>query len=65
VHGYAGGIVVVWKKELISVSLNNKKFQFILMREWFFTAIYASPNEENGRLLSEDLKQTDEGMIEP
>jgi hypothetical protein len=34
-------------------------------REWFFTAIYASPNEENGRLLWEDLKQIDEGMTKP
>jgi hypothetical protein len=62
-RGYAGGIIVAWKKDNINVTLCNKKFQFIHLKvnfvdgqDWYFTAVYASPNEENRRVLWEDLK---------
>ncbi|GAU32701.1 hypothetical protein TSUD_145750 [Trifolium subterraneum] len=62
-RGYTGGIVVAWKKENINVTLTSKKFQFMHLkvqfpngRDWYFTPVYASPNEENRRVLWEDLK---------
>ncbi|PNX88081.1 hypothetical protein L195_g044181, partial [Trifolium pratense] len=71
VNGYAGGIVVAWKRDFITTVLCSKKFQYIHMKvnyaggkEWYFTAIYASPNEENRRMLWEDLKYIAEGMNE-
>ncbi|MCI31671.1 hypothetical protein A2U01_0052883, partial [Trifolium medium] len=72
VNGYAGGIVVVWKKDFITATLCSKKFQYIhmkvsypCMKEWFFTAVYASPNEDNRRILWEDLNQIANNMREP
>jgi hypothetical protein len=45
------------------VDLYIKKFQFIHVHvqynnghDWFFTAVYASPSEENRRVLWEDFK---------
>jgi hypothetical protein len=62
-RGYAGGIVVAWKKDNISVILCSKKFQFLHLKvsypggcEWYFTPVYASPSEDNRRVLWEDLK---------
>jgi hypothetical protein len=69
VRGYAGGIIVAWKQSLVGVQLLVTNFQFIHVkimygsqREWFFTAIYASPQEDNRRLLWEDLKRIANGM---
>ncbi|MCH79376.1 endonuclease/exonuclease/phosphatase family protein [Trifolium medium] len=69
VNGYAGGIIVAWKEDSINVQLGMKKFQFLHMRvqllnkqQWFFTAIYASPNEENRRTMWEDLKNIADSM---
>jgi exonuclease III len=58
VQGYAGGIIVVWKTEFFEVHLLQKKFQFLHLKVsyprgkmWLFTAVYASPNEDNRRIL--------------
>jgi hypothetical protein len=75
VHGYAGGIVVGWKSESIHVSSIQCKFQFMLLKvhytngkDWYFSPIYASPNEENRKMLWEDLKhiagRLDEGAMD-
>jgi hypothetical protein len=63
VSGYAGGIVVAWKTKSFVVHLLQKKFQFLHIkmsyprgRTWLFTAVYASPNEDNRRILWNDLK---------
>jgi hypothetical protein len=52
-RGYAGGIVVAWKKDEVKVNVEVIDFQFIhiLMSfndgpNWYFTAVYASPKEE-------------------
>jgi hypothetical protein len=62
VQGYAGGIVVAWKKDYIMVDVCNKSFQYMHLKVkypnggwWFFTPIYASPIEDKRRLLWEDL----------
>jgi hypothetical protein len=54
VNGYAGGIVVVWKEDYMMVNMQIKKFQFLHLHvqyhqggSWYFTPIYASPNEDN------------------
>jgi hypothetical protein len=67
--GYAGGIVVVWNENLFTVELIHKSFQFIHMkvhypeeRVWYFSAIYASPNEENRRNLWNDMKHIADTM---
>jgi hypothetical protein len=71
IHGYAGGIAVAWQKDNISVDICIKKFQFIHLKvqyhsgeQWFFTAVYASPNEENRKLLWEDLCDIANNMME-
>jgi hypothetical protein len=63
VDGFAGGIVVVSKENYMKVELQCKKFQFIHLKvcypngvHWFFTPIYASPNEANRSMLWDDLK---------
>jgi hypothetical protein len=52
--GFASGIVVAWKLDFFTVRLEEKKFQYIHMRvnylrgrDWYFTAVYASPHEDN------------------
>jgi hypothetical protein len=69
VQGYAGGIAVAWQKDQVSVEDCIKKFQFIHLKvnyssgeQWYFTAIYASPNEENRSLLWEDLREIARNM---
>ncbi|WJX55720.1 hypothetical protein P8452_41455 [Trifolium repens] len=68
-RGYAGGIAVAWKKDNINVTLCSKKLQFMHLkvhltggRDWYFTAVYASPNEDNRRVLWEDLKNIADRM---
>jgi hypothetical protein len=68
-QGYAGGIAVAWKKDCMNVDVCVKKFQYIHMRVqypngdwWFFTAIYASPTEDNRSLLWNDLKDIANNM---
>jgi hypothetical protein len=72
VNGYAGGIVVAWKEDHINVDICKKKIQFMHLRVhypngryWFFTPIYASPNEENRRILWDDLKHIADSMQDP
>jgi hypothetical protein len=72
VEGFSGGIVVVWKEECMKVELQFKKFQFIHLQvcylngiNWFFTPIYASPNDDNRRVLWEDLKNIAASMHSP
>jgi hypothetical protein len=69
--GYAGGIVVAWKLDLFMVNLEEKKFQYIHMkvnyinrREWYFTAVYASPQEDSRSILWTDLKRIADHMNE-
>jgi hypothetical protein len=64
VHGYAGGIVVGWKNEAMKVDMLQRRFQYMLLRvcfsngkNWFFSPIYASPNENNRKLMWDELKQ--------
>jgi exonuclease III len=52
--GFSGGIIVGWKGDSLIVNLELKKFQYLHLkvsyprgRDWYFTAIYASPNEIN------------------
>jgi len=69
VNGYAGGIITAWKKDDMTVTLVDRKFQFMQLKvnykngsEWFFTPIYASPIEENRKILREDLKKISDNM---
>ncbi|XP_058726963.1 uncharacterized protein LOC131598369 [Vicia villosa] len=60
--GYAGGIVVAWKSSDIGLSLHMKTTQFIHFKvelekeEWYFTAVYASPNDIQKQLLWHELQ---------
>jgi hypothetical protein len=56
------GFQVVWKEECMKVELQFKKFQFI---HAYFTPIYASPNDDNRRVLWEDLKNIAASMHSP
>jgi hypothetical protein len=72
VRGYAGGIVVVWKKDKITVDVCKQSFQYLHLRVkypndewWYLTPIYASPIESNRSLLWDDLKDIAQHMKEP
>ncbi|XP_058751638.1 uncharacterized protein LOC131624735 [Vicia villosa] len=60
--GYAGGLVVAWKLYDIRLIMGKKEMQFIHFKmeiekeEWYFTAIYASPNELQKNLLWKELQ---------
>jgi hypothetical protein len=71
VHGYAGGIVVGWKSSSMQVTSIQCKFQYMLLKvhfingkNWYFSPIYASPNEDNRRVLWEDHKNIARWMKE-
>ncbi|WJX12066.1 hypothetical protein P8452_02605 [Trifolium repens] len=71
VRGYAGGIVVAWKRNKITVDVCKKGFQYIHLRVnypndkwWFLTPIYASPIESNRNLLWDELKDIAHHMNE-
>lgn len=62
--GFACGIMVAWNKKLVTVELYEKKIQYIHMKvkieevkEWLFTLVYASANEEKSRVHWEDLNK--------
>ncbi|XP_061354076.1 uncharacterized protein LOC133298753 [Gastrolobium bilobum] len=70
--GYSGGIWVVWDPGDVNVTLIRKQNQFIHVwvefpgkAGFFWTAVYASPQEENRRLLWEELKHIGRTMNEP
>jgi hypothetical protein len=70
--GFSGGIVAVWKVDCFIVNLEIKKFQFLHLkvnypksRPWFFTAIYASPHENNRCSMWNDLKNIASNMKDP
>lgn len=61
VRGFAGGIVVAWKESYANITLIAKSFQHIHLKvvssldgEWFFTPIYASPNDDTRSELWEE-----------
>jgi hypothetical protein len=71
VIGYAGGIVVGWRKEDMTVENIQLKFQHMLLKvkfnngkNWLFSPVYASPNEENRKLLWDDLRLIARHMAE-
>jgi hypothetical protein len=68
--GYAGGIVMVWKKDSVVVEPLHKNSQLIHVKvkcihrkEWYFTPVYASPNEDNRRILWENLYHISTSII--
>jgi hypothetical protein len=72
VHGYAGGIMVGWKRDNITVDVVSKNFQFMHLRVkypygswWCFTAVYASPNVDRRKSLWYDLTEIANNIKEP
>ncbi|XP_061354598.1 uncharacterized protein LOC133299173 [Gastrolobium bilobum] len=70
-HGFAGGIWVVWNNNDVKLSLLGKHDQFIYcwvefpgLKGFFWTAVYASPQEEKRLQLWEDLKHIGRNMNE-
>ncbi|KAK2417953.1 hypothetical protein QL285_040194 [Trifolium repens] len=62
-RGYAGGIVVAWKSSEVYISVDIFDFQFMHLTinflngpSWNFTAVYASPREENRNEAWQKLK---------
>lgn len=52
IRGFAGGIAVGWKQSVVNISLLVKDIQFLDLQliapndsEWFFSPVYASPND--------------------
>lgn len=69
VQGYAGGIRVAWKRHNIRIDVLRKEFQFMHLQvisqgrhRWFFTPVYASPNENTRRELWHELKEVGDNM---
>jgi hypothetical protein len=72
VEGYAGGILVAWKKDYLEVDVCRRNFQYIHLRIkypngdwWFFTPIYASPLEARRNALWNELKNLARSIFEP
>jgi hypothetical protein len=72
VQGYAGGIACAWKSDDIYVDVCEKNFQYMHLKVrypndgwWFFTPVYASPNENARHALWEELKRLSVSMNEP
>ncbi|KAI9108610.1 hypothetical protein K1719_020494 [Acacia pycnantha] len=70
--GRSGGLVAVWKKALISVSVLREERQFLHFLCCFtgevpfhLTAVYALPTPRSKQLLWIDLKSLADGMISP
>ncbi|PNY15946.1 ribonuclease H, partial [Trifolium pratense] len=62
-NGYSGGIIVAWKGSIVDVEVLMRHFQFLHMRvtfkggrDWYFTSIYASPQEEGRKVLWDELR---------
>lgn len=56
--------MAAWNKKVVQVEMCEKSFQYIHMKikqeegkDWFFTLVYASPNENRRKALWEDLKK--------
>ncbi|XP_058752916.1 uncharacterized protein LOC131626114 [Vicia villosa] len=70
--GYSGGICVAWKADKMVVNLLHKETQFIhcrikehVVKEWLFTAIYASPNDSIRGILWDKICSLSKDMTEP
>ncbi|XP_058784715.1 uncharacterized protein LOC131659557 [Vicia villosa] len=70
--GFAGGIAMAWKSNAMDVFILENNDQFIHSRikmedsnQWFFTAIYARPQENSKKMLWDDLKEISNNMREP
>jgi hypothetical protein len=69
-NGYAGGIIVAWKEGTISVDVLYTHFQFLHSKvtlqggkSFYFTATYASPQEEGRNDLWRELTKLSDSMI--
>ncbi|PNY12420.1 ribonuclease H [Trifolium pratense] len=72
VQGFAGGIVVAWQSDCISVDVCKKNFQYLHLKvkytngdRWYFTPTYASPIEMTRNLLWNDLQSIAQNMKDP
>lgn len=68
---FVGGLGVAWNKEHLTVDLCKKDTQYMHLHiqshvsiSWFFTFIYASPNDVNQSCLWEDLRRIVDSMQE-
>ncbi|XP_058760448.1 uncharacterized protein LOC131633779 [Vicia villosa] len=64
VQGFAGGIALAWKSDIVKVEILRKHFQFLHLQiklntgeEFLFTPVYASPNRSIRDVLWEELTQ--------
>jgi exonuclease III len=71
-RGFSGGIVIAWKKSAVDVSCQHIDFQFIHTRlvihgkqEFLFTAIYASPVDENRQAMWDNIKSISNNIQDP
>ncbi|XP_058767392.1 uncharacterized protein LOC131641086 [Vicia villosa] len=62
-NGFAGGIIVAWREDSVHLCSGGIEEQYIHLKveqkqgpEWFFTAIYASPNDMKRRILWDQIK---------
>lgn len=56
VRGFAGGIIIAWKEDYVSIQVCMTEFLFIHAKlciegeqDWFLTDVYASPNDNARR----------------
>ena len=63
-RGFSGGIVVAWRSDRVQGTVLTIHFQFIHLQitdlnnmQWYFSAVYANPNEELKRNLWDHLYQ--------
>lgn len=68
-QGFAGGIIVTWKKKQIFIQVEKIDLQYLHLSistgkeaNWWFTPVYASPKDELRTKLWEDLSNIANNM---
>jgi hypothetical protein len=68
-NGFAGGVIVAWRKEVLMVPLISYHLQFLHLkvsfhggRVFYFTPVYTSPQEEGRNGLWRELKHISNTM---
>jgi hypothetical protein len=69
-NGYSGGIIVAWKEGVIGIDTLSNHFQFLHLKvtlqggkTFFFTPVYACPQEEGRNELWRELKNISRSMV--
>ncbi|XP_058784670.1 uncharacterized protein LOC131659504 [Vicia villosa] len=71
-NGFTGGIIMGWRLGEMNVHVcqKNEQYNHVSIKEdndmkWYFTTVYARPNEDSKKILWDDLKVIASSMSDP